>query len=97
MRGPENGEPWSFIAAARFDADESVLNDIDPADAMLAGQRVRGEEELEGACGRLGRSDQLDWNPSGEDNCEVFWRVRGGGHGGGEFPHIVRWSRVRVF
>lgn len=82
MRGPEDGESRGFVAAARFDADEAVLDNINPADAMSAGKSIRGEEELEGASGGLGGSDQLDWDSLGEEHGEVFRRVRGGGRGG---------------
>lgn len=96
MRGPEDGQAWGFIAAARFDADEAVLDDINPADAVSAGKIVCGKEDLKSAAGRLGSSDQFNWNSLGEDNCEVFRGVRGGSHGGGEFPHVVRWSCVGI-
>lgn len=97
MRGPEDGEPWGFIAAPRFDADEAILNDINPANAVSAGKSVCSEEELKGAGGSLGCSDQLDWNSLRENNREVFGSVRGGCYGCGEFPHVVRRGRVGVF
>ena len=97
MRSPEDRESWGFVAATRFDADKAVLDDINPTDAVSAGKGVRGEEELESAGGRLGRSNQLDWNPLGEENREVFRSVRGGSHGSRKFPHVVWRGRIGVF
>jgi len=44
----EAGEAGSFVAAARFEADETVFDDIDAADAVAAGDGVGGEEEVDG-------------------------------------------------
>lgn len=97
MRGPEDGESWGFITATRFDADEAVLDDVNPADAVSAGQSVRSEEEVKGAGGRLRRRNQLGWDPFGEDDRKIFRSVWGGDSGGRELPHIVRRGRIGVF
>lgn len=44
----EDREARGLVAASGFDADESVLDDVDSADAVLAGEGVGREEELGG-------------------------------------------------
>lgn len=51
MGGPEDGEAGGFVAAAGLDPDEAVLDDVDAADAVPAGEGVGGEEELEAVGG----------------------------------------------
>lgn len=42
----QDREARSLVAAARLDADEAVLHDVDAADTVFAGQRVRSQEQL---------------------------------------------------
>ena len=38
----EDSEARGLVAATRFEADEAVFDDVDAADAMLAGELVGG-------------------------------------------------------
>ena len=42
MGGAEAGEAGGFVAAAGFEADEAVFDDVDAADAVAAGDGVGG-------------------------------------------------------
>ena len=48
---PEDGQPWRLVAPPRLDPDESVLDDVDAADAVTTGESIGGEEELQRAVG----------------------------------------------
>ena len=56
--GNERDRPGCLVDFATLDADQSVLDDVDPTDAMLAGQDVHDLDDLERAvrntvdCGR---------------------------------------------
>ncbi len=45
MGGTQDGGTGRLVAAARLDADEAVLDNVDAADAVLASELVEGEEE----------------------------------------------------
>lgn len=45
MRVAEDGEAGRFVAAAGFEADEAVFDDVDAADAVGAAEGVCGEED----------------------------------------------------
>ena len=55
VRVAQDREAGGLVAAARFDADEAVLDDVDAADAVFAGEGVGGEEEFGGVGFRAGR------------------------------------------
>ena len=98
VRDTENGRRRGLVASTRLDADEAVLDDVDAADAVLAGERVELEEHIDrvgvllvlGGDGDLHRQAllELDGNP-----------FRGGGGvfgSGGQLPHVIRWCGVGV-
>ena len=101
MRGPQAGEPGRLIAAAGFEADEAVFDNVDAADAVAAGDGVNGEEEVErvgdGFRGALFREHEFGGEALFEEEGEVFGGVRRAGGVDGQFPHVLRGCGVGVF
>ena len=86
----EDGRGGGLVAAAGLDADETVLDDVDTADAVLARERVEREEHVDGVgVLLLLRGDgHLDGEPAREldrDALGRVWRVLGRG---GQLPHV---------
>ena len=101
VRGPQTREPGRFVAAARFEADEAVFDDVDAADAVAAREGVDGEEEVERVGDGLRRAvfgvGELGGDAFFEEEREVFGGVGRAGRVHGQFPH-VGWGRgVGVF
>jgi len=60
--GTENGTAGGFVAAAGFDADEAVFDNVDTADTVFAAELVEVEEEFEGV--------GFDWNERVNEQSE---------------------------
>ena len=94
--GAEDGEAGRLVAAAGFDADEAVLDDVDAADAVAAGEGVGGEEEFHrvGCYGgfAVGIEDEFDGDAFFKNDGEVFGDVGTRGWCRGELPHVVWWG-----
>jgi hypothetical protein len=94
----ENSQARSLIATTRFQANEAVLDDVDAANAVFAGEGIGSEEELGGGgfvAGRLG--GDLDRETLLEVDGDVLWLVRCGDWISGEFPHVGGWCGIRIF
>ena len=48
MRGEQDGAARRLVHAARLHADEAVLDQVEPADAVLATERVEPRQQLAG-------------------------------------------------
>lgn len=97
VSGPQTGKTWSLVATPALQADEPVLHDIYPANTVLAGDLVDGQEKL----GRVGDSLlvsglKLDWQTLLEEQSEVLWRIWGLPRVDSELPHVLWWRHVGV-
>lgn len=87
-----------FVTTSRFETDETVLDNVDPTDAVFAGQGVRGEEELR-RFGLLagGRAVQGHGQALFELDDHVLGLVGGLGDGvGRQLPEVLGRGGVRV-
>lgn len=90
MGDPEDGGTGRFVTASRLDADESVLDNVDPADSVLPGERIELQEDLDGigvhgsssGHGDLGRQAPLEL----DDN--LLGLVGGVLGRSGQLPHV---------
>ena len=93
----QDGRTGRFVAPAGFDADEAVLDDVDPSDTVFSGERVELEEDVDGISVCLVVGDDLD----GETGLELDGDAigfRGGLFDGlGQFPHVYGRGRVGIF
>jgi hypothetical protein len=97
VSGAQARKTRGLVAATGLEADEAVLDNVDTANTVLAGNGVDGQEELGGiGDGLAARELDLD----GETLLEVQDKVLGllGGLGGvdGQLPHVLRGSNVGV-
>src|SRR5258708_528499 len=72
MRGVQDGAAWRLVDAARLHADEAVLDEIEPTDAVLAAELVEPSEE---ARGRQCLAVHRDRVAARESDLDVFRRV----------------------
>lgn len=91
------GKTGGLVAATGLETNETVLDDVDTANTVLAGNGVDGKEELSGISdGLAARELSLD----GKTLLEVQDKVLGllGSLGGvdGQLPHVLGGSDVRV-
>ncbi|KAI3485125.1 hypothetical protein L1887_51562 [Cichorium endivia] len=90
MGGTQDGGTGRLVAAARLDADEAVLDNVDAADAVLASELVEGEEDVDGVGVLLAGGGDLDLG--GDALLELDDDVLGGVWGGlgalRELPHV---------
>ena len=100
MRRAEDRRAGGFVAPAAFDANEPILDDVDPADAVLPSEGVEGKENVNGVGVGLvvlvGESN-FDGEPGDEldgDALGDLGRVFGCG---GELPHVNRGCSVGIF
>jgi len=98
--GPQARQSRRLVAAARLEADEAVLDDVDAADAVAAGEGVGGEEEVDrvgdGALLSVFGVDEFNREALCEDEGEVLGLVGGFGRVDGQLPHVVGRGGVRV-
>lgn len=94
---PKDAEAGSLIATARFDADKSVLDNVNAADPVLPSESICGEEELQwfGGGSRLG--DKFSRNASGKGDSKILriWWSRFGVSS--QLPHVLWRSSVGIF
>ena len=95
--GPQDGEAGRLIAASGFDADEAVLDNVDAANAVLAGQSIDSEEELE----RVGRGCSRRGEFGGDAGSKGDGEILGSGRRrfgvDGQFPHVIRGGGIGIF
>lgn len=90
MSDTQDRSSGGLVASTRLDADETVLDDVDTANTVLAGELIESEEDLDwvGVLLLLVRYGHFD----GETSLELDGDAFGGGRGvfgsGGEFPHV---------
>lgn len=100
MGGAQAGETGGLVTAAGLDADETVLDDIDTANTVTAGNSVSGEEELDGVCNSLLLASlsvlELDGDTLLEVESEVLGLIGGGQGVLGQLPHIGGRSGIGV-
>ena len=100
VRSTQKGETRGLVAATRLNTDETVLNNVNTANAVTTGNGVGSQEELD----RVGNSLllavlgvlQLHRETLVEVDDEVFRLVGSGERVGGQFPHISGGSGVGV-
>jgi hypothetical protein len=95
----QDGRAWRLVATPRLDANESVLDNVDAADTVLAGERVEGEEDGDGFSDRrLGRPSDS------ERSGDAFRKGKGDAVGSrgsvfdrlGQLPHVIWRRRVGI-
>lgn len=100
MGGAQAGETGGLVAAAGLDTDETVLDDIDTANTVTAGNGVSGEEELDGVGNSLLLASlsvlELDGDTLLEVESEVLGLIGGGQGVLGQLPHVGGRSGVGV-
>lgn len=100
MSGAQGSETGGLVAATRLDTDETVLNDIDTANTVTAGNGVGGQEELNGVGDGLLLATlsvlELDGDTLLEEEGEVLGLVGGGQRVDGQLPHVSGRSGVGV-
>lgn len=84
----EDGETGSLVASTGLEADKAVLDNVDTADTIAAGNGVSFQEELKGLGDGLALGLKLDGETLLEVNGEVLRSVRSLQRIDGEFPHI---------
>lgn len=97
MSGAQAGKTGGLVAATRLETDEAVLDNVDTANTVLAGNGVDSKEELGGIGDSLAAGElSLD----GQTLLEVKDKVLGllGSLGGvdGQLPHVLGGSDVGV-
>jgi hypothetical protein len=98
--GAQAGETGGLVAAAGLDTDETVLDDIDTANAVTAGNGVSSKEELD----RVGNSLllaslkvlELDGHTLLEVESEVLGLIGGSQGVLGQLPHVGGRSGIGV-
>jgi len=96
---PEDGGSRGLITSTRLDADESVLNDVDPSDTVLTPEGVKRVEHVDGISIRLvavGEDGEIDGETLFELDGDLIGGVRSGFGRLGQLPHIGRGSGVGV-
>ncbi|TIA03603.1 Bystin-domain-containing protein [Aureobasidium pullulans] len=97
VSGAQAGKTGGLVAATRLETDEAVLDNVDTANTVLAGNGVDSKEELGGIGDSLAAGElSLD----GQTLLEVKDKVLGllGSLGGvdGQLPHVLGGSDVGV-
>jgi hypothetical protein len=88
-----------LVAAARFDANETVLYNVDTTDTVLASECVESKEDVDRICVLL----LLIWNGDfdGKTSFELDRDAFGGRRsifgGRGELPHVIGRGGIRIF
>lgn len=97
MRRTKDRRTRALVASSRFYANEAVLNNIDTADAVLAGEGIESKKYLNAFSPCLRASNDLGGKSLCEMNYDllgmirrIFRRVR-------QLPHVSRGSCVRIF
>ena len=100
VSGAQSGETGGFVAATGLDTDETVLNDINTANTVTAGNSVSGQEELDGVGDSLLLASlsvlELDGDTLLEVEGEVLGLIGGGQGVLGQFPHVGGRSGIGV-
>ena len=98
--GAQARQAGRLVAAARLEADEAVLDNVDAADAVAASEGVGGEEEVDGVGDGLGLSlvgvDEFGRDALFEDEDEVLGRVGRLAGLDRQLPHVVGRGGVGV-
>lgn len=100
MSGAQGSETGGLVAATGLDTDETVLNDVNTANTVTAGNGVGGQEELNGVGDGLLLATlgvlELDGDTLLEEEGEVLGLVGGGQRVDGQLPHVSGRSGVGV-
>lgn len=100
MSSAQTGQTRGLVATTRLDTDEAVLDNVDTADTVAAGDGVGGQEELDGVGDDLGLAGlgvlELDGVTLLEVKGEVLGLIGGGQGGLGELPHVLGRGDVGV-
>lgn len=96
MGGAEDGKTGGFVASTGLDADESVLDNVDTSNTVLAGKGVGSKEEVDGLSVDLVANGELDWETLLEFDGEVLWGLWGIEWVDGELPHLLWWGDVWI-
>ena len=100
MSSAQTGQTRGLVATTRLDTDEAVLDNVDTADTVAAGDGVGGQEELDGVGDDLGLAGlgvlELDGVTLLEVKGEVLGLIGGGQGGLGKLPHVLGRGDVGV-
>jgi hypothetical protein len=94
------GETGGLVAATGLDANETVLDNVDTANTVTAGNGVSSEEELDGVGSNLLLAGlgvlELDGDTLLEGESEVLGLIGGGQGILGQLPHVGGRSGIGV-
>jgi hypothetical protein len=100
VSGAQGGETGGLVAATGLDTDETVLDDVDTANTVAAGNGVSGQEELDGVGDGLLLATlsvlELDGDTLLEEEGEVLGLIGGGQGVLGQLPHVGGRSGIGV-
>jgi hypothetical protein len=100
VSGAQAGKTRGLVAAARLDTDETVLDNVDTADTVAAGNGISSQEEVNSIRGGLLLAVfgvlELDGKTLLEVEGEVLGLVGGGQRVDSELPHVGGRSDIRV-
>jgi hypothetical protein len=100
VSGAQAGKTRGLIAAARLDADETVLDNVDTADTVAAGNGISSQEEVNSIRGGLLLAVlsvlELDGKALLEVEGEVLGLVGGRQRVDSELPHVGGRSDIGV-
>lgn len=90
VSGAKNGKTGSLVAAARLQADEAVLDDVDTAYTVATSDGVGGEKKLDGVSDFLAVViHKLNWNSLFEVDGELLRLIGSILWVDSELPHIL--------
>lgn len=100
VSGAQAGETGGLVAATGLDADETVLDDVDTANTVTAGNSVGSKEEVDGVSSDLLLATlgvlELDGDTLLEGKSEVLGLI-GSVHGvHGQLPHVGGRSGIGI-
>lgn len=98
MGDSQNGCTRRFVASSRFDTDESILDDIDSTNTVFPAQSIESREDFYSisVLFLFIRHHEFDGKTTFEFNGNALGSLWSFFRGCGEFPHVCRWSGIRI-
>lgn len=99
MCDPEDRSGGRLVAPTRLDADEPVLDNVNTADAVFAGECVEREEDVHcvGVCLILFRHYHLHGKTGLELDRDALGRIGRVFGSGRQFPHVCGGRSIGIF
>lgn len=100
MSAAQHGQTRCLVAATRLDTDETVLNNVNAANTVTAGDGVGSQEDVDGVSDSLLLATlselKLHGNTLLEGESEVLGLIGSRQRVLGQLPHVGRRSGIRV-